>query len=235
VAAITNGLSARGSARVTLGYATLHSVDKWELMGRVNYGFGQSYQFNDPVNNADAATKEYVDIGLANVTDHNFTTYTDTNTTTAHLIYLRHQMTIFDIASRTAWVPIKGVSLSGTNLLLDIYQTNLLAVWFIESTTNLSLVNSWATWTNYSMATNTGVVTFTTPILQGEDQRFYRGRGNSTNSVTVNAPLVLPITTPASSTATTYGHGAGVVLVDTNYVYVSVGTNAWKRAALSSW
>ena len=235
VAAITNGLSQRGSARATLGQATLYSVDKWELLGRTNYGFGQFYRFDTPNHPDDAATKEYVDNGLANVTDHNFTTFIDTNSTAAHLVYQRYGMTIFDIASITSWVPIKGVSLSGTNLLLDIYQTNLTAGWFIESTTNLALVNSWVTWTNYTMATNTGVVTFTTPILPGEEQRFYRGRGNSTNTVAVNAPLKLPITTPASSSATTYGYGAGVVLVDTNYVYVSVGTNAWKRAALSSW
>jgi hypothetical protein len=33
----------------------------------------------------------------------------------------------------------------------------------------------------------------------------------------------------------TFGVGAGVVCLDTNYLYVSVATNAWKRAALSSW
>lgn len=235
IAALTNGYSYSGGTRVTLGGATLYSIDNWPLLGRTNYGFGQFYRFNEPVDFSDAATKNYVDTGLANVTDRNFTTALDTNTMTAHLIYQRSSATIFDIASRTAYVPIKGVSLSGTNILLEIYQTNLTAGWYIESTTNLALVNSWVMWTNYSLATNTGVVTFTTPILPSEPQRFYRGRGNSTNSVSVNAPFILPITTPASSTASTFGNGAGVVLVDTNYIYVSVGTNQWKRAALSSW
>jgi len=41
--------------------------------------------------------------------------------------------------------------------------------------------------------------------------------------------------TVTNSTDSTGGRGAGLIRWDTNYLYVSVGTNQWKRAALSSW
>jgi len=41
--------------------------------------------------------------------------------------------------------------------------------------------------------------------------------------------------TVTNSTDTTSGHGGGLIRWDTNYLYVSVGTNQWKRATLTSW
>lgn len=39
--------------------------------------------------------------------------------------------------------------------------------------------------------------------------------------------------TVTNSTDTTWGNGSGLVCVDSNYVYISVWTNLWKRVALS--
>ena len=41
--------------------------------------------------------------------------------------------------------------------------------------------------------------------------------------------------TVTNSTDGTGGHGAGLIRWDANYLYVSVGTNQWKRAALTGW
>jgi hypothetical protein len=192
VAALTNGYAASGGRRVTLGMGILYSVDHFELLGRTNYLFGQRTRFDAPIDASDATTKEYVDMAIANVTDANFTSYAETNGTT-HLIYKRNLMTIWDISSLTAWVPIATFSLdgTGTNVVMGIWQTNLTAGWFIESSTNLALANSWATWTNYTMATNSGVVSFTLPLEPGISARYFRGRGNSTNSVSISAPLTV--------------------------------------------
>jgi len=41
--------------------------------------------------------------------------------------------------------------------------------------------------------------------------------------------------TVTNATDTTWTNGAGLICIDTNYVYISVGTNQWKRAALATW
>jgi hypothetical protein len=58
---------------------------------------------------------------------------------------------------------------------------------------------------------------------------------NNTNTFTggVYAPRFRSdLTTPASASAP---GAVGTIVWDANYVYVCVGTNMWKRAALSSW
>jgi hypothetical protein len=51
----------------------------------------------------------------------------------------------------------------------------------------------------------------------------------------VNGSFYQPPQTITASTNSTTGYGAGLMNWDTNYIYVSVGTNRWKRAALSTW
>jgi hypothetical protein len=174
-----------------LGSATLYSVDKWELLGRTNYFFGQRQRFDTPTDGSDAATKDYVDTMTANIRDGNFTTYTSNNV--YHLIHIRNGIVSMDISGITAWIPVNGLTLdgTGTNVLMDIYQTNLVPGWFIETSTNLLLINAWLTYTNYAMTTNAGIVTFKAPINFSEPMRFYRGRGNTTNSVTITPPLTV--------------------------------------------
>lgn len=46
------------------------------------------------------------------------------------------------------------------------------------------------------------------------------------------ANLVISNTVPANSTSTGI---AGTIARDSNYIYVCVNTNTWKRTALSSW
>lgn len=53
--------------------------------------------------------------------------------------------------------------------------------------------------------------------------------------VPTNAFYLLSAHTVTNATDSTFGYGAGLLLWDTNYLYVSVGTNAWMRAALTAW
>lgn len=53
--------------------------------------------------------------------------------------------------------------------------------------------------------------------------------GLRTNSVVMSGMTI------SNATASTWGVGAGIVCVDADFVYVSTGTNAWKRAAISGW
>jgi hypothetical protein len=41
--------------------------------------------------------------------------------------------------------------------------------------------------------------------------------------------------TVTNSTDSTFGYGSGLMRWDTNYIYVSVATNRWKRSALTTW
>lgn len=56
---------------------------------------------------------------------------------------------------------------------------------------------------------------------------------NTLNANTLNAnTLYVTNATPASATATGV---KGQIVWDTNYIYVCVATNTWKRAAISTW
>lgn len=48
----------------------------------------------------------------------------------------------------------------------------------------------------------------------------------------LSANLVISNSVPANSTATGV---TGYVAIDTDYIYVCVDTNTWKRAALTTW
>ena len=52
-----------------------------------------------------------------------------------------------------------------------------------------------------------------------------------TNGVATASFVLLTPQTITSSTNPTFGHGAGVLCADTNYLYLSIGTNHWQRLA----
>lgn len=49
---------------------------------------------------------------------------------------------------------------------------------------------------------------------------------------TLNGVLEMTPRTITNSNDSTWGKGAGLICVDANYIYVSTGTNTWKRVAL---
>ena len=43
---------------------------------------------------------------------------------------------------------------------------------------------------------------------------------------------IMPVSTPASSSATGV---AGTIVSDSNYIYVCIATDTWKRVAIATW
>jgi hypothetical protein len=141
----------------------------------------------------------------------------------------------------------------GTNFVLHIAASNMISGWVIETCTNLVPPIQWqpfvaATVTTNAvewmpsntgvMTTNTGEVSFVFPCNFAIPAQFFRARGVAVISASCSVPLALPalLLTPTTVTnATDPAAGPGLVCIDTNYVYVSVGTNRWKRSALSTW
>lgn len=186
---ITNGFTTTNMISIAAtgagggqGLATLWTLDHWELLGHTNYFFGQQMRFGNPVDQADAATKGYADTLFANAFDRNWTSYTATNGV-YHFVYSYQNFTVFDISSVTVWIPIQSFSIdgTGTNVLIGIAQTNLTAGYQIQSSTNLALTAGFTTYTNYTMTTNSGVVTFKAPIFFNENARFYRAISSAFN------------------------------------------------------
>lgn len=83
--------------------------------------------------------------------------------------------------------------------------------------------NNFVAWNNASDATNayqeTRIAANTTQL------NFI----NPTNGLLTANYLLLAPATITTSTNSTFGHGAGLLTGDTNYLYISVGTNAWRR------
>lgn len=250
--AVLGGLtSGRGAAMVTPGSCTLFSVDHWELLGRTNSFYGQHFRFSNPINSADPATKEYADGLFYNAFNANFATTLDSTNNINHYTYSFQGIPGLDIGTKLDYA--QGISLapgagftyvlpsSGqvmfqvTNVVISIAQTNLLAGWQFQTSTNLELAAGFTTSTNYLMATNSGIVTFTVTIDPAIAALFFRIVYPGTPVVTIPGLLALQPRTVTNSTDSTFGLGAGMVLIDTNYVYVSAATNRWKRAALSAW
>jgi hypothetical protein len=53
-----------------------------------------------------------------------------------------------------------------------------------------------------------------------------------TNNILVLGILTVPTSTPTSASAT---GTTGTVTWDSNYIYICVATNTWKRVAISTW
>lgn len=202
IAVITNGLSVNGLPAVNPGFATLYSVDHFELIGRTNYGFGQHYRFASPQNNSDAATKGYADNIVANAFNNNFGTRVDTNGWN-HFSYSYQNLPEFDLASHLGYIPIAGFTTGGgindpndghfipTNCVLTVALADLTAGWQLQSSTNLALVAGFSAFTSYTAATNAGVVSFTVAVDPTVPAVFFRVVGNVTAAASFSVPLAM--------------------------------------------
>lgn len=203
---LTNGFTTTNTISVSasgagggVGFATLYNIDHPELAGRTNY-FDLQFVGSQvsPTYGWQFVNKSYVDTAVANVRDGNWVSYTDMNQW-FHFYYSRDNNIIFDMASQSLYAPINGFSRSGTNLLMTVTQTNIANGYTVLSSTNLALGSAgFLTFTNYTAATNTGIVTFTIPISFSDPALFFRVRISSSSSssafyvpVTFNLPLIV--------------------------------------------
>lgn len=174
------------------GSLVIYGIDHPELVGRTNNYFGQANSFPDPVNPFDAVNKRTLDAAVANTLSPFLASMDASNT--FHVTLLRNAQTLIDIGSAGVWIHIDGLALdgTGTNVLLSVAQSGLLAGWNVQSSTNLALLNGWTTFTNYTMvATNSGEVTFTIPFSVDAPAQFFRAALPARNSVSINAPVTV--------------------------------------------
>ncbi len=245
---LTNGFTTTNAISLAVigagggvGYITLFGLDHWELLGHTNSFFGQPFQFSKPVNGSDAATKDYVDsaihvlappVQMAGAWVLN--SYVDTGGY-EHVLFTAHNIPAMDMVSSASYPRIDSFTIAGTNGVLQIAQTNLVDGWCVEACTNLTAPLVWQTCTTYTSVTNSGEITLTIPLNMALPCTFFRARGTVTTTTTISAILALLPRTVTNSTDTTYGLGAGVVSIDSNYIYVSVGTNRYRRAVLNDY
>ena len=188
---ITNSihLAVVGDSNSAPGSVFLQGVDHPELVGRTNTWDGQYYQFPDAIGAFDAVNLETANALIANALNGNFVTSTDTNQV-SHATLTEFGNQVVDVSYNYSILP-NNLSVSGTNLLLKIVQTNLTTGWTLQYSTNLNLKYQWLTFTNYTTSTSgsPAVVTFTIPINKTQAQIFLVPRGNGLVSMTVTPPL----------------------------------------------
>ncbi|MDE2105636.1 MAG: hypothetical protein KGL39_50885 [Patescibacteria group bacterium] len=222
------------------GAITLYGLTNWQYYGTTNWLIGQHLFANDPTAAFDVVNLESMQTAIANATASSWMLFNDAPGNT-HYAYVPSGQPDLDLVlpppATSYAVSFRNVS---TNWVLG--ETNVLAGYQLQVSTNLGLRFGWTILaTNlYSVSTNlfaaTNIWTFTIPKANvPASYAFFRiVYYGHTSALFGGLPVLTPLTI-TNATDSTFGWGAGVICVDSNYVYVSVGTNLWKRSALSSW
>ena len=145
------------------------------------------------------------------------------------------------VAASNAWyaVNVNFQRASNAIAVLQLSESNAVAL-----TVSLPTITSNMAALQVSMAqldsNFTGIVGSNGTLFSGTNTwtgtNNYQAGKLTIGGVPVEVGLInLTNTTIVSATSTTWGLGAGLMCFDSGYVYVSVGTNAWKRASLSTW
>jgi hypothetical protein len=256
---VTLGTNSWGTTLANPGSASIFSVDHWELYGRTNF---LDYQFAGskvpPTWGWQYVSADYVNGLFGSAFNNNFSTSKDTNNVT-HFAYSSQNRVMFDLTSSTKGVPAISLTPGGyatytdpstgntysypTNVVMTIATTNLSSSYTLLAQTNL--LNVFFATTNFVASTSGTNTLLTIPVIPGPGQWFfYVVNGfnfGAKFSDVVSMPYVLFGTnanytsmTIAHSTNSTFGYGAGLLACDTNYAYISVGTNSWRRIAIST-
>jgi hypothetical protein len=229
-----------------------YSLVRPDLFGRQNHTWGQRVFVQPPTESDEAASKGYVDTLVATVNpyqtdgiflagaplnmDPSWTALAGSNGYV--LRYLGDSAFAVSPKGVLSFGYSTGISLSGNTVTVRVWTNGITAIPTAQWSATLdhpkwslvpNVTNSWPTPTGTNF-----VLTFPKPATNSCFIRI--GFGEDYPSVTAIAGvLAMPSRTITASTNTTWGRGEGLVCVDTNYVYVSVGTNQWKRASLSAW
>ena len=230
--AVTNSAGGAGSIKLT-------SATYPQLNGQTNDLSLQVTRVAAPANVADATTKYYVDTAIANAVANQW------QALGGDYFYGPQNQRVFELyAPATISSTNLSIAISGTNYVLNIATTNFVAGWHVQMSPDLTLINGFTNWTAYTVATNAGIVSFTIPAyLLPPTFAFFRIVSFTTPAVISDWPIQTPYVffgtnvnyttnTVSHSTNSTFGFGAGLMTCDTNYFYVSVGTNAWRRISI---
>jgi hypothetical protein len=262
-AATTNQVRIRVTSRMVPSFGgvpadpTISAVTVWglaqpDLFGHTNALYGQSVRVGDPVTLDDAVSWGFVSNMFAATPWMSAQSEVQLNGYGLHMNSVLDQQSdtnsirwrflgtdLFSAqAAPVALGTISTITIENTTNIAINVATNGQVAPLLQFTPSLN-PTTWAWVTNqttsYPYQTN-GLWTVKTPMPTnaiGFYRVAYAQAGQSRLSVA--GLLALTPRKVTNSTDTTWGSGAGLVCVDSNYVYVSVGTNLWKRAALSSW
>ena len=231
-----------------VGAVNVNGTDHPELIGRTNSFFGQTWQFANPINPTDGANKAYVDARTGYLPGTVIQLAPEWNmqgqftTTNSSLNFFLNQAASNVLSMSFAYqsAPIASIALdsTGTNVILGVTNSTP-AGWQIYVTTNLlgpvwlPLATNGLTW-----STNSGIISETFP-MPNQSQAFFKVAIPGAASIIASVPVAMPFLslapfTVTHSTNSTMGYGAGLVACDQTNIYISIGTNAWRRLALAT-
>ena len=233
---------------------TIWKLARPDLFGRTNAMYGEIVLVGEPRVPSQVATKNYVDNIFANTPWWSAGTEVQLNQYALHfnLGWAEHvagsqgtelhteflgqdaytvSYTPATTVTNTIAAAIDG---TGTNVVITVATNGVSSGVRLMFTHVLSPMN-WQLLNSAPVLTG-GQWVFTVPF-PWTDSGFCAATIPSPNPgvLTLQAVLALTPRTITNATDTTWGYGAGLVVADTNYVNISVGTNHWKRAALTSW
>ena len=229
-----------------------YSLTRPDLFGRTNGALGQRTMVGTPLYPDDAASKSYVDAFYSSsqwwsagneVQLNNYGLNLDSSWRLQSVA--TNSALSASFLGQSSWRVTYPTPVAVTNLITATVAqrtnvtvrvpTNGLAV---APTLKLSHYLVPLNWSYMSTTpTNSGtnwVFSFVTPYV---DSAFVAAVVPSANPGVFSMAAVLQLTprTVTNASDSTWGNGSGLVCCDSNYVYVSVGSNVWKRVALSSW
>ena len=232
---------------------TVYQLVRPDLFGITNAAYGQHFEATDPIYPQEVATKNYVD-GVFLKTDWwdakqdvQFNGYnlnlsstwqlaTDSLTnSTSYRLRLLGQDLITATASQPVSIAAVSVTVTNsTNILVKVPTNGVIGSLRLQLSHYIK-PTAWIWLTNVpSVVTTNYQWTIPKPY---SDTGFLMAMAPSTNEavITLGGFLRLRSVTITNSSDSTYGYTDGLIRWDSNYIYVSVASNLWKRAALSTW
>jgi hypothetical protein len=233
---------------------TYWALTRPDLFGVTNAFYGEKVFVSEPASPSEAASKNYVDSSFAGTSwwsaknDVQLNSYTlnfsvawsefvsGNQGTALHMDFLGQDAFTISYTAYTQPTNLVTASIdgTGTNVLVSLPTNG------VSSSARL-LLSHYLTPLNWQLCSSPPVLSggawvFTIPF-PWPDSGFMISSIPSPNPGVMTLSTLLQMTprTITNSTDTTWGYGAGLVVADTNYVNFSVGTNRWKRAALTSW
>jgi len=127
----------------------------------------------------------------------------------------------------STWLPWTRTNLATaytfTNYLTNVFGTN--SVTYTNVYTNYTYTGTYLSSLGGTSTGSVAVYALASPELNGRFNQF------KSQSFEFEKVRLVP-STVTNSGSSTYGLGAGLIGADTNYLYISVGNNAWRRIAI---
>jgi len=147
---------------------------------------------------------------------------------TGSLTGTNKSFTNFMSTDGSTWLPFARTNLSTpylfTNYLTNVFGTNIVVI-YTNVYTNFTYTGVYLSSLGSTATGSVAVYSLASPQLNGKLNQF------KSQSFEFEKMQIVP-TTITNSSSSTYGFGAGLIAVDTNYLYISVNYNTWRRIAI---